>query len=172
SQLWSCFFASRRRHTRSKRDWSSDVCSSDLVLGIIGSVGRHARGEISIDELRMLVLAKYNSGGQGIGCVIDCHVRDIGQNLASNKVSLTVIPSSLSCFDIVFTISSNLIPPILGNVLIPRNAEFLMVNAQVNLELLQTLLLGAEVVNISVAEVIRFAKETLLAVDDVLGKTV
>src|SRR5699024_12124333 len=26
-----CFFSSRRRHTRSKRDWSSDVCSSDLV---------------------------------------------------------------------------------------------------------------------------------------------
>src|SRR5699024_11804387 len=26
-----CYFiSSRRRHTRSKRDWSSDVCSSDL----------------------------------------------------------------------------------------------------------------------------------------------
>src|SRR5699024_7309840 len=25
-------FSSRRRHTRSKRDWSSDVCSSDLKL--------------------------------------------------------------------------------------------------------------------------------------------
>src|SRR5699024_11923977 len=24
-------YSSRRRHTRSKRDWSSDVCSSDLV---------------------------------------------------------------------------------------------------------------------------------------------
>src|SRR5699024_12019269 len=24
------FFSSRRTHTRSKRDWSSDVCSSDL----------------------------------------------------------------------------------------------------------------------------------------------
>src|SRR2546428_7065000 len=24
------FFSSRRRHTRSDRDWSSDVCSSDL----------------------------------------------------------------------------------------------------------------------------------------------
>src|SRR5207249_8949622 len=24
------FFSSRRRHTSSKRDWSSDVCSSDL----------------------------------------------------------------------------------------------------------------------------------------------
>src|SRR5699024_11362630 len=39
SVLWSIsnnpiffffFFSSRRRHTRSKRDWSSDVCSSDL----------------------------------------------------------------------------------------------------------------------------------------------
>src|SRR5699024_12011158 len=27
------FFSSRRRHTRSKRDWSSDVCSSDLPRG-------------------------------------------------------------------------------------------------------------------------------------------
>src|SRR5207247_7291326 len=26
------FFSSRRRHTRSTRDWSSDVCSSDLVI--------------------------------------------------------------------------------------------------------------------------------------------
>src|SRR5699024_11892210 len=25
-------FSSRRRHTRSKRDWSSDVCSSDLIF--------------------------------------------------------------------------------------------------------------------------------------------
>src|SRR5699024_6163523 len=28
--FFSFFFSSRRRHTRSKRDWSSDVCSSDL----------------------------------------------------------------------------------------------------------------------------------------------
>src|SRR5205814_2876392 len=27
------FFSSRRRHTRCLSDWSSDVCSSDLVLG-------------------------------------------------------------------------------------------------------------------------------------------
>src|SRR5699024_11323489 len=26
------FFSSRRLHTMSKRDWSSDVCSSDLVM--------------------------------------------------------------------------------------------------------------------------------------------
>src|SRR6266496_126399 len=28
--LYFFFFSSRRRHTRSLRDWSSDVCSSDL----------------------------------------------------------------------------------------------------------------------------------------------
>src|SRR2546429_5458203 len=27
------FFSSRRRHTRCSRDWSSDVCSSDLHRG-------------------------------------------------------------------------------------------------------------------------------------------
>src|SRR5207249_7620739 len=32
------FFSSRRRHTRSKRDWSSDVCSSDLWMGILGEL--------------------------------------------------------------------------------------------------------------------------------------
>src|SRR5699024_12159961 len=45
----SFFFSSRRRHTRSKRDWSSDVCSSDLaglnpamllvVLAVLGGIG-------------------------------------------------------------------------------------------------------------------------------------
>src|SRR5690606_39881703 len=28
------FFSSRRRHTRFSRDWSSDVCSSDLLSGM------------------------------------------------------------------------------------------------------------------------------------------
>src|SRR5207247_4028713 len=31
SFLFCFFFSSRRRHTRSTRDWSSDVCSSDLA---------------------------------------------------------------------------------------------------------------------------------------------
>src|SRR5216684_4643412 len=30
--LFFFFFSSRRRHTRCSRDWSSDVCSSDLDL--------------------------------------------------------------------------------------------------------------------------------------------
>src|SRR2546422_4636269 len=30
AELFFFFFSSRRRHTRCSRDWSSDVCSSDL----------------------------------------------------------------------------------------------------------------------------------------------
>src|SRR2546428_8719495 len=36
------FFSSRRRHTRSDRDWSSDVCSSDLG-GRVRLVARRAK---------------------------------------------------------------------------------------------------------------------------------
>src|SRR5207302_6267596 len=34
----SFFFSSRRRHTRFSRDWSSDVCSSDLALQMEGNL--------------------------------------------------------------------------------------------------------------------------------------
>src|SRR5204862_988827 len=46
SGLWSLFFfSSRRRHTRSLRDWSSDVCSSDLLtLGLLELVCGLAQG--------------------------------------------------------------------------------------------------------------------------------
>src|SRR5690606_40269074 len=42
------FFSSRRRHTRFSRDWSSDVCSSDLHLVI--QVRRVARWGV-VDQI-------------------------------------------------------------------------------------------------------------------------
>src|SRR5690606_39506561 len=33
--IWNFYFSSRRRHTRFSRDWSSDVCSSDLADAIV-----------------------------------------------------------------------------------------------------------------------------------------
>src|SRR2546421_6549327 len=49
------FFSSRRRHTRSDRDWSSDVCSSDLHGGRVdqrrdGSRALHGVGEPDIQR--------------------------------------------------------------------------------------------------------------------------
>src|SRR6266496_802356 len=42
------FFSSRRRHTRSLRDWSSDVCSSDLPGGAGGVAMRIVIAEDSV----------------------------------------------------------------------------------------------------------------------------
>src|SRR5438034_8725441 len=44
------FFSSRRRHTRSLCDWSSDVCSSDLVLAAHFHLRpRHPRSQLLIN---------------------------------------------------------------------------------------------------------------------------
>src|SRR5207249_7511948 len=50
-RLGGFFCSSRRRHTRSKRDWSSDVCSSDLDGPTISLVGGFAgeRSETTAD---------------------------------------------------------------------------------------------------------------------------
>src|SRR5439155_21396003 len=40
------FFSSRRRHTRWPRDWSSDVCSSDLTRKGLGSAIERATVEV------------------------------------------------------------------------------------------------------------------------------
>src|SRR5256884_4005626 len=40
------FFSSRRRHTRCSRDWSSDVCSSDLVVITVAFIGYLVAGPL------------------------------------------------------------------------------------------------------------------------------
>src|SRR5437763_6033891 len=54
---YSFFFSSRRRHTRYIGDWSSDVCSSDLVVLkqsatdlLVKSIHRVHAGEIWLDN--------------------------------------------------------------------------------------------------------------------------
>src|SRR5947209_8972476 len=42
------FFSSRRRHTRYWRDWSSDVCSSDLDVSVCAVSQRLERGAVPI----------------------------------------------------------------------------------------------------------------------------
>src|SRR5690606_40943135 len=42
------FFSSRRRHTRFSRDWSSDVCSSDLDNDFVCNITA-CKGECCID---------------------------------------------------------------------------------------------------------------------------
>src|SRR5947209_15036579 len=48
SYLRGVFFSSRRRHTRYWRDWSSDVCSSDLPVGIGNGVVYSANSQAGV----------------------------------------------------------------------------------------------------------------------------
>src|SRR5690606_39534172 len=61
SYLIFFFFSSRRRHTRFSRDWSSDVCSSDLEAEIV-----------SLDTMEigsMTALRHYVEGGLGVALI-------------------------------------------------------------------------------------------------------
>src|SRR5699024_11448554 len=66
SRVLCSFFSSRRRHTRSKRDWSSDVCSSDLRLSAAAGSGE-CRGEESVFVLQRLGALAAQVGGDRLG---------------------------------------------------------------------------------------------------------
>src|SRR5439155_4645191 len=53
------FFSSRRRHTRWPRDWSSDVCSSDLMMQ--GQRDFQTVSRLIMSELTPLVGAGYGA---------------------------------------------------------------------------------------------------------------
>src|SRR5579872_7234026 len=64
------FFSSRRRHTRCGRDWSSDVCSSDLGVGktaiVEGLAQRIQRGDVP-DQLKGKRLVAIDLGSMIAG---------------------------------------------------------------------------------------------------------
>src|SRR5690625_6452754 len=52
------FFSSRRRHTRWPRDWSSDVCSSDLLQSIATSLTPYVAADRGLNTGRITDLAR------------------------------------------------------------------------------------------------------------------
>src|SRR6267378_7510536 len=87
------FFSSRRRHTRSLRDWSSDVCSSDLEFvarmrlvvclgkrdGIASRLFHLNRGNEFVARMGLLVCPGKHGG-------IASRVFHITRNLGSGRV--------------------------------------------------------------------------------------
>src|SRR5690606_40714575 len=63
------FFSSRRRHTRCSRDWSSDVCSSDLAqLDVFAELLRRADQLLAEDAEYRRELADWtHDGGRADG---------------------------------------------------------------------------------------------------------
>src|SRR5207253_4574416 len=69
------FFSSRRRHTRWPRDWSSDVCSSDLEAVFL-DVANRLRGEIVMTNVDPVVAGFFTQEVALGGCHLGSVSRD------------------------------------------------------------------------------------------------
>src|SRR6266496_4913460 len=100
------FFSSRRRHTRSLRDWSSDVCSSDLTKDARLAEGK-ALGGSALTALSGCVQVK----GSGSNCV---------QSEIRNRVGLDATGSTYDGRWVVSTAQlsvSTSVPPVLDGTI-------------------------------------------------------
>src|SRR3712207_7842310 len=88
-ELLDFFFSSRRRHTRYWRDWSSDVCSSDLINFNLGEFVKSIQILVSKIESQYSVLEEENNNLQ--------KVRDI--SLDATKSIQTVSKSMIKTID-------------------------------------------------------------------------
>src|SRR3989442_4667470 len=86
------FFSSRRRHTRCGRDWSSDVCSSDLLVHNAVDAALETKGSVTI---------RWREAGDCVEVI----VRDEGEGIM-NPANLFVpfFTIKLVVFGIVLTL--------------------------------------------------------------------
>src|SRR5690606_40880286 len=63
--IFFVYFSSRRRHTRFSRDWSSDVCSSDLP-SIIKDIERVIRLLAARGDMGILLVEQYYDFAQAL----------------------------------------------------------------------------------------------------------
>src|SRR5690625_4224179 len=89
----SFFFSSRRRHTRWPRDWSSDVCSSDLKKISLAAAMIHSPKVLILDEpfeavdpvssarIRNILNDYVQSGGT---VMISSHVMDLVERMCDH----------------------------------------------------------------------------------------
>src|SRR5699024_11726908 len=85
------FFSSRRRHTRSKRDWSSDVCSSDLAGSQVDQECDHEQHQTARNQ----GIDRQSAGLLELQC-------DVGRNGARDRKSTRLNSSHVSISYAVF----------------------------------------------------------------------
>src|SRR5699024_3168883 len=82
--------SSRRRHTRSKRDWSSDVCSSDLGI----AVGGEWSGSVLLsmewgDQKRRGLMGSWPQLGVAIGLILSTGMMTIFNGIFGKDAFVT-----------------------------------------------------------------------------------
>src|SRR5699024_5473108 len=155
------FFSRRRRHTRSKRDWSSDVCSSDLVI--------QADGGTRTASITGAFVATVLAFGRAIeaGTTKKMPVKDF---LAATSVGM------LDDGEIVLDLDyhEDSAAQVDMNVVMTGNGEFVEIQgtgeeATFSRTELNTLLENAE---IGIEKIFEIQKESLGSLVDKLGETV
>src|SRR5438874_5414585 len=63
------FFSSRRRHTISLRDWSSDVCSSDLICELCASIFLPPAAVLDLKDLHEDLSSFFAALIRRAGCI-------------------------------------------------------------------------------------------------------
>ena len=127
---------------------------------------------IAVVELTlwMLFLAKYNSGGKAVRCIIRNTAGNLRQHQAGVPVGFEMVKSCFRRKHVILAILSNLVPHILCYRLIPRKSQLLMMNPKLDLEFLQALFVccRSKVVNIRVGDVICLTKQiaVVVVIDD------
>src|SRR2546430_11991946 len=96
------FFSSRRRHTRFDCDWSSDVCSSDLLVVASGTMGNlvsvvsHTRaGQEVVLDLDSHIFNYEVAGAAVIGSVEMRPVKTAGGFLTAEQVHEALRPANI-----------------------------------------------------------------------------
>src|SRR3954447_7938818 len=101
-----------------------------------------------------------------LGRVINRKSTELRENLASNKISPATFQYRFSSLNIVNTVVHHLLPIAFVNWLIPRQVQFHMMNAQIDLELLQSLFLRTEVPDIGIGQVVSLSERRVAVLLD------
>ena len=87
--------------------------------------------------------------------------RDRSEDLTGLPVRLQMVPYLLCGDDVVVAICGDFLPHLLRHRFVPGEAEFLVVDTQLDLPLLEGLLLGGEVVDIGIGQVVCLSESLL-----------
>src|SRR5699024_11364026 len=108
--------SSRRRHTRSKRDWSSDVCSSDLSMEALIHHFKLVTEGFRVPAGQVYTQVEHPKGALGVHLVSDggtrpyrAHFRDPSFN---NLQALGMMCEGGTIADVVVAVAS--IDPVMG----------------------------------------------------------
>src|SRR6266498_5314253 len=86
------FFSSRRRHTRCGRDWSSDVCSSDLFVRFGDNIQADqaaARGQQTAgNRLDQIAIEELDLSVRAFNCLKANDITTVGQLLTKKEDEL------------------------------------------------------------------------------------